>query len=64
MSVVGFIIALVLIGVGLYLLNTVVPMDGKIKTIINVVVVVLVVLWVLNMFGLFNALGPIPRYRR
>jgi uncharacterized protein YhhL (DUF1145 family) len=63
MSVLGFIVLLVLIGVGLYLLNTLVPMDSKIKTIINVVVVLLVVLWVLQVFGLFGSLGTIPRLR-
>ena len=31
------IVALVIVGVLLYLLNTLVPMDPKIKTIINVV---------------------------
>jgi len=61
MPVVQFIVILVLIGVGLYLLNTMVTMDQKIKTIINVVVVLLVVLWVLQVFGLFGVLGTVPR---
>lgn len=54
---ISFILILALIGVGLYLLNTYVPMAAPIKTIINIVVVILVLLWVLESFGI---LGPWP----
>jgi hypothetical protein len=60
------IVALVIVGVLLYLLNTLVPMDPKIKTIINVVVILCVCLWLLEAFGLLSG-GPIgampPRLR-
>ena len=49
-----FLITLMLVGVGLYLLNTLVPMDGKIKTVINVVVVVAVFLYILSSFGVLS----------
>lgn len=54
MTLIGLLIILVIIGVGLYLLNTLVPMDNKIRTIINVVVVIAVLLWVAEEFGLIG----------
>jgi hypothetical protein len=59
---ISLIITLIVIGILLWLVNTYIPMDGKIKNIINIVVVVLVVLWLLNVFGLFAYDAPIPRF--
>lgn len=50
MSVIALLVALVLIGVLLYVVNTAIPMDPKVKTILNAVVVVLVLLWLLDIF--------------
>jgi hypothetical protein len=63
MTLIGLIVVLVIIGVLLYLLNTVIPMDGKIKTIINVIVIIAVCLWLLEAFGLLGGahLGPLNR---
>ncbi len=47
---------LVVIGVLLWLVNTYIPMDGKIKGILNAVVVICVVIWVLQAFGLMDTL--------
>lgn len=64
MSIIGLIITLVVIGVIMWLVNTYIPMDGKIKNILNVVVIILIVLWLLNVFGVFNMnLGTVPRVR-
>ena len=38
----------------LWLVNTYIPMDGKIKKILNVVVVICVVVWLLYAFGVIN----------
>ncbi len=46
MSLIGLIITLVVVGVLLWLVNTYVPMDPKIRKIINIVVVIVVVLLV------------------
>jgi hypothetical protein len=51
MPLVQLVIALIVIGVLLWLVNTYIPMDSKIKNIMNVVVVIVVVLWLLNVFG-------------
>jgi hypothetical protein len=40
MSLVSLVITLLVIGVLLWLVNTYIPMDQKIKTILNVVVVI------------------------
>lgn len=55
MTIIEIVVILVFIGVGLYVLNRVVPMDGNVKIIINAVVILVVLLWVLECFGL---IGP------
>ena len=56
----GIILVLVVIGVLLWLVNAYVPMDAKIKKILNIVVIVGVILWLLNVFGIFGYLKSIP----
>jgi hypothetical protein len=50
------IIILVVVGVLLWLVNSYIPMDRKIKSILNVVVVIAVVLWLLRTFGVFDSM--------
>ena len=59
MSLVSLVVVLIVVGVLLYLLNAYIPMDGKIKKIINIVVIVAVVLWLLQAFGLLGSLDTI-----
>jgi hypothetical protein len=59
MSLVTIVITLIVVGVLLWLVNTYIPMDGKIKKIINIVVVVVVVLWLLNVFGVMGNIHSI-----
>lgn len=59
MSLINLILVLVVVGVILWLINTYLPMDGKIKSILNVVVVVAVVLWLLQAVGLLSSLDAI-----
>lgn len=59
MPLIQLVIVLIVVGVLVWLVNTYVPMDQKIKTILNVVVVIAVVLWLLNVFGLFSSVGNI-----
>jgi hypothetical protein len=54
MSLISLLIFLVIVGVVLWLINTYIPMDGKIKKILNVVVVIIVILWLLNVFGVLG----------
>jgi len=54
MSLISLIITLIVVGVLLWLVNTYIPMDGKIKQILNVVVVICVVVWLLFAFGVLD----------
>lgn len=54
MSLISLIVTLIVIGVLLWLVNNYIPMDGKIKKILNVVVVICVVVWLLYAFGIIN----------
>jgi hypothetical protein len=52
-------LALIVVGVLLWLVNRFIPMQGTIKSILNAVVVIGVVLWLLDTFGLFHSLSRI-----
>jgi 1-acyl-sn-glycerol-3-phosphate acyltransferase len=54
MPLISLVITLIVIGVLLWLVNTYIPMDGKIKQILNIVVVICVVIWLLYAFGVIN----------
>jgi hypothetical protein len=58
-TLIGLLIVLVIVGVVLWLVNTMIPMDGKIKTLINVVVIIVVCLWLLQSFGVIGSLGNV-----
>ena len=59
MSLISLIVVLIVVGLLLWLVNNYIPMDGKIKQILNIVVVIAVVLWLLQAFGLLGDLGAI-----
>jgi hypothetical protein len=59
MPLINVVVALIVVGVLLWLVNTYIPMDGKIKNILNIVVVIAVVLWLLQAFGLLGELSSI-----
>ena len=59
MDITQVVIVLVVVGVLLWLVNNYIPMDAKIKSILNGVVVVFVVIWLLQAFGLIGSLSNI-----
>jgi len=59
MPLVTLVITLIVVGVLLWLVNTYIPMDGKIKKIINVVVVIVVIIWLLRVFGVWGSIENI-----
>ena len=59
MPLINLVVVLVVIGVVLWLVNNYIPMDGKIKSILNAVVVICVVVWLLYAFGVINHSGDI-----
>ena len=59
MPLLNVVVILIVVGVLLWLVNSFIPMDGKIKSILNAVVVIAVVLWLLQAFGVLGSLGNI-----
>lgn len=59
MPLLSIVLTLAVIGVLLWLLNTYITMDPKIKNIINIVVVFAVILWLLSAFGLFGYMNNV-----
>jgi hypothetical protein len=51
---INLVITLVVIGVILWLVNNYLPMDGKIKSILNIVVVIAVIIWLLRSTGMVS----------
>jgi hypothetical protein len=56
MPILTILLVLIVAGVILWLVNTYIPMDRKIKNILNIVVVIVVVIWLLESFGQLNYL--------
>jgi len=59
MPLLQVVLALIVVGVLLWLVNRFIPMAGSIKSILNAVVVIAVVMWLLNVFGLMHSLTNI-----
>jgi len=59
MPLITVVIVLIVVGVLLWLINTYVPMEAKIKGLLNAVVVIVVVIWLLQAFGLVGQLSKI-----
>ena len=57
---VHIVFVLIIVGVLLWLINSFIPMDSKIKSILNIVVMIAVVVWLLQAFGV---LGPISNFK-
>jgi undecaprenyl pyrophosphate phosphatase UppP len=54
---ISILVTLVIIGLLLWLVNNYIPMDGKIKSILNVIIIIAVVVWLLQAFGLIGGIG-------
>lgn len=63
MPLITLILVMVVIGVVMYLINTYVPMDPRVKRLLNWTVILLLIIWVLQLFGLLGYLGvvTVPR---
>ena len=57
MPLIQLVIALVVVGVILWLVNNYIPMDATIKKILNVVVIIVVILWLLSIFGVLGSMS-------
>ncbi len=59
MPILTVLLVIVLVGVVLWAVNTYIPMDKKIKTILNIVVVIFLIVWLLSVFGILSNLMSI-----
>lgn len=59
MPLLSIVIVLIVVGLLLWLVNTYIPMDSKIRSILNAVVVIIVVLWLLQAFGILGSLNSV-----
>jgi hypothetical protein len=59
MPLLQILVVLLVVGVLLWLVNSFIPMQGTIKSILNAIVVIAVVVWLLNVFGLLHNLSKI-----
>ena len=59
MPLIHVLIVLIIVGVLLWLVNAYIPMDSKIKKILNIVVVIAVVIWLLSAFGILGSLSQV-----
>jgi len=56
MPILNILLVLVVAGIVLWLVNTYIPMDRKIKSLLNAVVVIIVIIWLLQAFGVWGSL--------
>lgn len=59
MSILTVFLVLIVAGVVLYLVNSYIPMDGKIKRLLNIAVIVILILWLLKVFGVWGHLAGV-----
>ncbi|MEO5892411.1 MAG: Thivi_2564 family membrane protein [Ferruginibacter sp.] len=59
MPLLTVLIVLIVAGVILYLINRYIPMDSKIKSILNIVVVIVIIVWLLKVFGIWGSISSI-----
>lgn len=59
MSLLTILLVIIVAGFVLWLVNNMIPMDRKIRKILNIVVVVVVCIWLLKVFGLLSTLTNI-----
>jgi hypothetical protein len=55
------IVVIALVGLILWAVNSFIPMQAQVKTILNVVVVIGLVLWILEATGLLHGAFRVPR---
>ena len=59
MPLIHLLFVLAVVGVLLWLVNAYLPVNAKVKKILNIVVVIVVVLWLLRAFGILDSLSGI-----
>ncbi len=53
------VLVLIVVGVLLWLVNRYIPMDAKIKSLLNIVVMIVMVIWLLQAFGILGQISNV-----
>lgn len=56
-TIITVLIGFVVIGLILWLINTMIPMPAVIKNVLNVVIAIILLLWALQKFGLLSGVN-------
>jgi hypothetical protein len=59
MSLLTVVFVIIVVGILLWVVNRFIPMDSKIRSILNAVVVIVLVFWLLDVFGIIDSLRGI-----
>lgn len=59
MTLIGLILTLVIVGVIMWAIQVLIPMDPKIKMLLQVVVILVLIIWIAQAFGLLGPLGAV-----
>lgn len=59
MPILTILLVIVIVGLLLWVVNSYIPMDAKIKQILNIVVVIILIIWLLKAFGVFAGLSNV-----
>ena len=59
MSLLSVVVVLIVIGVLLYAVNAFIPMEARMKQILNAVVIIATVLWILSLFLPLGAINQV-----
>ena len=59
MPLINVVLTLVVVGLVLWVINTYIPMQSTIKSILNLVVVIAVIIWLLYGFGVISSGGDV-----
>lgn len=59
MSLITLILTLIFIGIIMWLINSLLPMDPLIKRIINIVIIIAVIIWLLRIFGVWGEISSV-----
>jgi predicted membrane protein len=57
MSILSILITLIVCGVILWAINEYIPMDGKIKKLVNIVAIISLIVWLVRVSGILNYLN-------
>lgn len=59
MSLLTVVVAVAIVGILLWAINNFIPMDGKVKSILNAIIIIALVVWLLKVFGIIDLLGGV-----